>query len=96
LPPRHFANFDTSPAHAAVGPTGAEAPGFYRYEVGVYECTSINDRGAHVFEPSKGAVGRTLNGETGGPLRDRPFAICERYVSQIMRSMHLHGSRDPA
>jgi hypothetical protein len=32
----------------------------------------------------------------GGPLRDRPFVICERYVSQIMQSMHLHVSRDPA
>jgi glyoxylase-like metal-dependent hydrolase (beta-lactamase superfamily II) len=31
------------PAHAAVPPAGAQAPGFYRYKVGDYECTSIND-----------------------------------------------------
>src|ERR1700755_2137262 len=33
----------TSSAAAAVAPTGAQAPGFYRYKVGDYECTSIND-----------------------------------------------------
>ena len=32
-----------SPARAAVPPAGAQAPGFYRYKVGSYECTSIND-----------------------------------------------------
>jgi len=37
-----------SPASAAVPPTGAQAPGFYRYKVGSYECTSIND-GARTF-----------------------------------------------
>src|ERR1700689_5192192 len=31
------------PARAAVPPAGAQAPGFYRYKVGSYECTSIND-----------------------------------------------------
>jgi glyoxylase-like metal-dependent hydrolase (beta-lactamase superfamily II) len=31
------------PAKAAVAPSGAQAPGFYRYKVGDYECTSIND-----------------------------------------------------
>jgi glyoxylase-like metal-dependent hydrolase (beta-lactamase superfamily II) len=36
------------PARAAVPPTGAQAPGFYRYKVGSYECTSIND-GARSF-----------------------------------------------
>jgi glyoxylase-like metal-dependent hydrolase (beta-lactamase superfamily II) len=36
------------PASAAVSPTGAQAPGFYRYKVGTYECTSIND-GARSF-----------------------------------------------
>jgi glyoxylase-like metal-dependent hydrolase (beta-lactamase superfamily II) len=36
------------PASAAVPPTGAQAPGFYRYKVGTYECTSIND-GARSF-----------------------------------------------
>ena len=30
-------------AQAAVAPAGAQAPGFYRYKVGDYECTSIND-----------------------------------------------------
>ncbi len=35
-------------AHAAVAPVGAQAPGFYRYKVGTYECTSIND-GARTF-----------------------------------------------
>jgi glyoxylase-like metal-dependent hydrolase (beta-lactamase superfamily II) len=30
-------------ARAAVPPAGAQAPGFYRYKVGDYECTSIND-----------------------------------------------------
>lgn len=35
-------------AKAAVSPAGAQAPGFYRYKVGDYECTSIND-GARSF-----------------------------------------------
>jgi glyoxylase-like metal-dependent hydrolase (beta-lactamase superfamily II) len=35
-------------AHATVPPAGAQAPGFYRYKVGSYECTSIND-GASAF-----------------------------------------------
>ncbi|MGB9114994.1 MBL fold metallo-hydrolase [Bradyrhizobium sp.] len=33
---------------AAVSPAAAQAPGFYRYKVGAYECTSIND-GARSF-----------------------------------------------
>jgi glyoxylase-like metal-dependent hydrolase (beta-lactamase superfamily II) len=37
-----------SPARANGAPTGAQAPGFYRYKVGSYECTSIND-GARSF-----------------------------------------------
>jgi glyoxylase-like metal-dependent hydrolase (beta-lactamase superfamily II) len=37
-----------SPVHAAGTPAGAQAPGFYRYKVGDYECTSIND-GARSF-----------------------------------------------
>jgi glyoxylase-like metal-dependent hydrolase (beta-lactamase superfamily II) len=41
------APFATS-ANAAVPPAGAQAPGFYRYKVGSYECTSIND-GARSF-----------------------------------------------
>src|ERR1700710_542798 len=35
-------------ARAAVPAAGAQAPGFYRYKVGSYECTSIND-GARSF-----------------------------------------------
>lgn len=35
-------------ANASVPPTGTQAPGFYRYKVGNYECTSIND-GARTF-----------------------------------------------
>src|SRR5579862_9465612 len=35
-------------ARAAVPPAAAQAPGFYRYKVGSYECTSIND-GARSF-----------------------------------------------
>jgi glyoxylase-like metal-dependent hydrolase (beta-lactamase superfamily II) len=38
----------TPQARAAVPPAGAQAPGFYRYKVGAYECTSIND-GARSF-----------------------------------------------
>ncbi len=41
-------SFGASTAHAAVTPAGAQAPGFYRYKVGSYECTSIND-GARSF-----------------------------------------------
>jgi glyoxylase-like metal-dependent hydrolase (beta-lactamase superfamily II) len=40
--------FGSSTANAAVPPAGAQAPGFYRYKVGTYECTSIND-GARSF-----------------------------------------------
>jgi glyoxylase-like metal-dependent hydrolase (beta-lactamase superfamily II) len=40
--------FGAKPARAAVSPAGAQAPGFYRYKVGSYECTSIND-GARSF-----------------------------------------------
>jgi glyoxylase-like metal-dependent hydrolase (beta-lactamase superfamily II) len=36
-------SFGASPARAAVPPTGTQAPGFYRYKVGSFECTSIND-----------------------------------------------------
>src|SRR5580698_5878091 len=32
-----------TPALAAEPPAAAQAPGFYRYKVGAYECTSIND-----------------------------------------------------
>src|SRR5262245_65559794 len=37
-----------SPARAAAPPSGTQAPGFYRYKVGSFECTSIND-GARSF-----------------------------------------------
>ena len=40
--------FPTSTATAAVSASGAQAPGFYRYKVGSFECTSIND-GARTF-----------------------------------------------
>ena len=36
------------PAHAAAPAAGSQAPGFYRYKVGSFECTSIND-GARTF-----------------------------------------------
>src|SRR5258708_13056569 len=40
--------FGALTAQAAVPPAGAQAPGFYRYKIGAYECTSIND-GARSF-----------------------------------------------
>ncbi|HXZ21305.1 MAG TPA: MBL fold metallo-hydrolase [Pseudolabrys sp.] len=36
------------PAHASAPPAGKQAAGFYRYKVGTYECTSIND-GSRTF-----------------------------------------------
>ena len=36
------------PAHSAAPAAGSQAPGFYRYKVGSFECTSIND-GARTF-----------------------------------------------
>jgi glyoxylase-like metal-dependent hydrolase (beta-lactamase superfamily II) len=41
-------SFGMSAVNAAVPSSGAQAPGFYRYKVGSYECTSIND-GARSF-----------------------------------------------
>jgi len=38
----------SSTSHATVPPSGAQAAGFYRYKVGSFECTSIND-GARSF-----------------------------------------------
>jgi glyoxylase-like metal-dependent hydrolase (beta-lactamase superfamily II) len=38
----------TTTARASVPPAAGQAPGFYRYKVGSYECTSIND-GARSF-----------------------------------------------
>ena len=43
-----LSSFPASTAEAAVPPSGAQAPGFYRYKVGSFECTSIND-GARSF-----------------------------------------------
>jgi glyoxylase-like metal-dependent hydrolase (beta-lactamase superfamily II) len=40
--------FAAPAAYAAVPPATGQAPGFYRYKVGAYECTSIND-GARSF-----------------------------------------------
>src|SRR5882757_155401 len=37
-----------STAGAAVPTSGAQAPGFYRYKVGSFECTSVND-GVNTF-----------------------------------------------
>ena len=45
----------TRSARAAVPPAGGQAPGFYRYKVGDYECTSIND-GARTFPIPDGFV----------------------------------------
>src|SRR6201987_2662035 len=43
-----FSQCEILGAKAAVAPAGAQAPGFYRYKVGSFECTSIND-GARSF-----------------------------------------------
>ena len=43
------------PAFAAATPLGTQAPGFYRYKVGSFECTSIND-GARSFPMPDGWV----------------------------------------
>src|SRR6201747_2707868 len=43
-----LAPLGASIGRAAVPAAGAQAPGFYRYKVGTYECTSIND-GARSF-----------------------------------------------
>src|SRR3984893_8354590 len=40
--------FGALTARASEPPAGAQAPGFYRYKVGAFECTSIND-GARSF-----------------------------------------------
>jgi glyoxylase-like metal-dependent hydrolase (beta-lactamase superfamily II) len=43
------------PAFATATPVGTQAPGFYRYKVGSFECTSIND-GARSFPMPDGWV----------------------------------------
>jgi glyoxylase-like metal-dependent hydrolase (beta-lactamase superfamily II) len=40
-------------ANASAPPAGAQAPGFYRYKVGSYECTSINDGSRSFPMPDK-------------------------------------------
>src|SRR5262244_3460338 len=47
--------FATPSAQAGLAPTGKQAPGFYRYKVGSFECTSIND-GARTFPMPDGFV----------------------------------------
>jgi len=54
-----LAPLGTPAAQASVAAAGAQAPGFYRYKVGDYECTSIND-GARTFPmPDKLVVNAT-------------------------------------
>src|SRR6185312_6155018 len=54
-----LSSFPASTAGAAVPPSGTQAPGFYRYKVGSFECTSIND-GARSFPmPDKLVVNAT-------------------------------------
>src|SRR6202163_3756164 len=48
-------SFGAPTARAAVPAAGAQAPGFYRYKVGAYECTSVND-GARSFPLPDGFV----------------------------------------
>src|SRR5262249_53791858 len=43
-----LSSFPASTAHAAAPSAGTQAPGYYRYKVGSFECTSIND-GARSF-----------------------------------------------
>jgi glyoxylase-like metal-dependent hydrolase (beta-lactamase superfamily II) len=43
-----LSSFPASTAGAAGPPSGTQAPGFYRYKIGSFECTSIND-GARSF-----------------------------------------------
>jgi glyoxylase-like metal-dependent hydrolase (beta-lactamase superfamily II) len=43
-----LSSIPVSTAGAAVQPAGTQAPGFYRYKVGSFECTSVND-GARSF-----------------------------------------------
>src|SRR5215469_15495801 len=53
------ASFGLPAVKAAAPSAGAQAPGFYRYKVGDYECTSIND-GARTFPmPDKFVVNAT-------------------------------------
>src|SRR5690349_18715709 len=44
-----------APAQATASAAGKQAPGFYRYKVGSFECTSIND-GARSFPMPEGYI----------------------------------------
>jgi glyoxylase-like metal-dependent hydrolase (beta-lactamase superfamily II) len=46
-------SFGLPAVKAAVPAAGAQAPGFYRYKVGAYECTSINDGARSFSMPDK-------------------------------------------
>src|SRR6185295_16208123 len=50
-----LSSFPASTAGAAVPASGAQAPGFYRYKVGSFECTSVSD-GARTFPMPDGFV----------------------------------------
>src|SRR3984893_11165456 len=63
-------------ARAAEPPAGAQAPGFYRYKVGAYECTSIND-GARSFPMTDTFV-------TNVPKPEAPAAAEAAYMPKGM------------
>jgi glyoxylase-like metal-dependent hydrolase (beta-lactamase superfamily II) len=48
-----FSQCEIPGAEASTPPIGAQAPGFYRYKVGAYECTSINDGARSLPMPDK-------------------------------------------
>jgi glyoxylase-like metal-dependent hydrolase (beta-lactamase superfamily II) len=56
-----------APVRAAVPQVGAQAPGFYRYKVGGFECTSIND----------GAFVRPVDNFVSNVSRDEALAAAE-------------------
>src|SRR3979411_1979207 len=62
--------FGARTARAAVPPAGAQAPGFYRYKVCAYECTSIND-GARSF-PMPDTFVRNIPKEEGLAAAEAP------------------------
>ena len=68
-----LSSFPTSTAGAAVPPSGTQAPGFYRYKVGSFECTSIND-GARSFPMPDTFVRNVAEGGGAGRGRSRLYA----------------------
>jgi glyoxylase-like metal-dependent hydrolase (beta-lactamase superfamily II) len=52
----------SDPLYAAAPPVGRQAAGFYRYKVGDFECTSIND-GARTFAPPDNFVRNVAKAE---------------------------------